>query len=110
MNDPQRMRLGDGDARLQNEVDGLLDRHRAALAHPRPEVSTLEKLHDHVWGAVGQGPHVEHASDVLAGDLDGCAGLPRKAGYRFLILHHGWKKEFDGDCGVELQVASGYDD
>ncbi len=49
---PSDVRVGDGLAGLQDEVDRLLDGQRAALLQPTPQVAALEVLHDHVRGAV----------------------------------------------------------
>ena len=52
VNDAERVRLGEGVAGLQHEVDGLLDRQRAPLLEPRGEVAALQVLHHHVGRAV----------------------------------------------------------
>ena len=78
VDDPERVRVGDGLAGLKDEVDGQLDGQGAPLLDPRREVAALEVLHDDVRRAVLQRADVEHASDVLALDLHGGSRLAQR--------------------------------
>ena len=75
VDDAERVRLGDGLARLEHELDGLLDRQRTRSARAAREVAPLQVLHHDVRSAGLQRPHVDDARDVLALDLDRRAGL-----------------------------------
>ena len=111
VHDAERVRLGDGLARLQHELGGLLHRQRAALARARPTRSRpCEVLHDHVRSAVVERAHVDDARHVLALDLHRRARLALEAGDGVAVLQHLGQQELDRHPLVELQVMGGDDD
>ena len=110
VHDPERVRLGQRLARLQHEIDGLLERQRATQPHPLGEVVTLEELHHHVRRAGIERTDVDHPRDVLARDLDGRARLAREALDRLGVAQRLREKELDRHLLVELQMKGGDDD
>jgi hypothetical protein len=82
VHDSERVRVGDGDTSLKDEIDGLFDGKGPTLFDPGVEIPALEVLHHHVRRAVGERAHVGHASDVLALDLYGGARLTSEPGDR----------------------------
>ena len=97
-------------ARLEDEVDRLLDGHRAPRLEPRREVAPLEVLHDHVRRAVLELPHVGHARDVLALDLDRRARLAEEARDGLALRSACGQEELERDPLVELEVVRRDDD
>ena len=110
VDDPQPVRVGDGLARLQDELDGLLDRKRPSLLKPRAEVAALQVLHHHVRSAGLQRPDVDDARHVLALDLDRRASFPREPRHGFGIAQRVGKQELDRHPLVELDVVGSDDD
>ncbi len=110
MDDAERMRLGEGFARLEDVLHRLRDWDLAALLHELGEVLSLEELHDHVGEARGERPDVEDSDDVLALHLHGGARLAREARLCLGQGGHIGAKELDRDGAVELQVAGDHDD
>jgi hypothetical protein len=86
MNDAERVRLGERLARLEHELERLVDGERAALRERVREVEPLEVLHHDVRRTVGQRPHVAHLRDVLALDARCGARFAHEARGRFLLL------------------------
>ena len=80
VDDAERVRVGDGDAGLEHELDRLLERERAALLEHGGEVAPLEVLHHHVRSAGLERADVEDAGHVLARDLHRGPGLAGEAG------------------------------
>jgi hypothetical protein len=60
------MGLPDRLARLQDVLDGLLDRQRTSAFEDRGQVRSAQVFHHHVRGAALQLAEVEHSRDVLA--------------------------------------------
>ena len=110
MDDPEPVRFGHGDARLEDELDGLGDGERSRLPEPYGEIAPVEELHDEIRSPRLERPDVDDPRDVLASDLHNRPGLAGEAGDGLLVFHHRREEEFDGDFGVELQVAGSDDD
>ncbi len=109
VNDAQRVRLGDGLAGLENELNGLFGRHHTALLEPGREVAALQVLHDHVRSTVLKVPNVDHTRDVLALDLDRGPGFPRETRHGFGVPEGLGQEELQRDFLVEMDVMSGDD-
>ena len=75
MDDAELVRLADRLARLEEVVDGLVDRQRAPRAEDLREVAAGEVLHHDVRRAVRERADLEDADDVLALNRCGGAGL-----------------------------------
>jgi hypothetical protein len=71
MDDAERVSFGDRLARLDHELDGLLDKQRAPGAQPVGEITPVEMLHHEVRRTVVEASNIEHARDVLTLDFDG---------------------------------------
>ena len=110
VDDAERVRVRDGLAGLEDEVDRLLDRQEATLLEPRREVESLEVVHHDVGTAVLQLPHVGHAGHVLSLDLGRRPGLLEKAADEDGLLEGLGQQELQRDPLVELEVMRGDDD
>ncbi len=102
MDDPERVRLGDGFASLQQESDCFVNRQRAAQAQDLTEIRALQVFHHHVGRAGFERPHVGHARDVLALNLHRRARLAREAQHGFPVLTHVRQQEFEREELSEL--------
>ncbi len=109
MNDPERVRLGDGFARLQHIVHGLLDGEATAGVELAREVAAGKELHHHEWRAVLQRADVEHPSDVLALDADGGFRFSKEPLDRLPMLAELGHQNLDRDALLELQMHRGHD-
>jgi hypothetical protein len=107
VHDAEHVGLGDGLARLQDVLHGILDGQRPLVRHDPREVAALQVLHDHVGRARFERPHVDDAGNVLALDLHRGAGLARETGDRLGVLEGIRNQELDGHPLVELQVRGG---
>ncbi len=105
VDDAQLVRLGDGLAGLEYEVDRLLHRQRTASPEPGVEVDAVEELHDHEGGPGLERAHVEHAGDVLVRDLCGRPRLTGETGESFLVSEHLRHEKLDGDLRLEPEVV-----
>jgi hypothetical protein len=63
MNDEVAVRVGDGVADVQKELQTILDRQRALVA-VGVKMGAVDVLHDQVWLAAFIEPSVEHPGDV----------------------------------------------
>ncbi len=110
MHDAERVRLGDGLARLQHVVAGDLDRQRSLAREHARQVRALEVLHDEVGQAGLQPAHVEHVGDVIAPELGHRARLAKEPLGNRCVLRERGMYELDGDELVELCVTGCDDD
>ncbi len=101
--DVVRVRLGDGLRRLEDQADGLAERHGPALLEVRREVDALEVRAREVEGAVGQRADVEDAGDVLGLELGEGARLSPEPVDLFLVAQGG-REDPHHDALVELGV------
>jgi hypothetical protein len=79
------------------------------LLKPRRQITAIQELHDHVGGTVLERPHVEHARDMLALDLDGGPRFPSKPADHVGVSQHGGQEELDRNLLVELQMGRSHD-
>jgi hypothetical protein len=104
VDDAERVRLGNGLASLQDEVDGLLVGERASSLNPGSEVFALQVIHHHVGGAGLKRADAEDASHVLALDLDRSSRFAREAVDRLAIFQHLGEEELDSDLLIEPDI------
>ena len=109
MDDAERVRLGDGLARLEHVVDRARHVERALFVDRLREVGALEVLHHHEGRAALERADIEHAGDVLALQLDGGPGLAREPADDLGVLEGIGEQELEGDELLELEVL-GRDD
>ncbi len=111
MDDAERVRLGDRVARLEDEVDRLLDAATAPVALSQPARSPPSRYSMTMYGApFSSVPTSMHARDVLALDLDRGARLAREAGDGLGVAERLGQEELEGDLLVELDVVRRDDD
>lgn len=110
MHDAELMRLADGLASLEDEVDRFRRRERTACLNELREVDALEILHhDERWCRASSTGDVEDANDVLVLDLRREPRLAQKP-FELLLIHPGGRmKHLHRDELVELQVSSAED-
>jgi len=109
VNDPERMRLGDGLARFEDVADRLLDGERAALIEHLREIGPLEVFHHHVRRAVVRAD-VEYACDVLAVNLHRGACFAGESLHDLGVRRDLGQQELERDLLIELLVGGGDDD
>ena len=110
MNDPVRVRLGDGLARLEDERRRHLDAQGPARRQDLAEVAALEELHHHVRRARIELSDVEHPRDVLALQLHGRPRLANESLRRVAADERVVAHELDRHELIELLVPGGDDD
>ena len=86
MDDPARMRLGDGLAGLDQQRAGERDGERPALVEANLEVGPFEQLHRQVRLAARRAPHVEDANHVRALEHGGDPRLPLEPRPRLVVM------------------------
>ena len=101
---PARVRFGDGVARLQHVVDGVLDVELRLAGEHLAQILAAQKLHDHVRQTRIEGAHVEDAHDVLALNGRGGAGLTDETRRRLVVVDHARHHQLDGHLLAEVDV------
>ena len=104
MDDAEGVRVGQGQAGLQDEIHCLLDGGGPAFLEPCGQVPAFEVLHDEVRGAARQSAHVVDAHHMLAGDP--CSGpcLTGETRDGLGVCHHLGEQDLDGDSRLEIDV------
>jgi hypothetical protein len=97
MNDADRVRLCDALARLEHQVDDDRGRLWPVVPEDLVEVVTLQILHHHERRAVGHGPDVDHARDVLVLQLDRRLRLAQEPRDGRRALRHLRQEDLDRD-------------
>jgi hypothetical protein len=110
VNDPERVRLPDGVARLEHQRHGVLGLERAVRTDDLPEIVPVEVLHDHVRGARLEPPDVVHLGDVLALQPRRRARLAEEPLDGPMVRERVGQQELDGEELAEIEVARGHDD
>jgi hypothetical protein len=109
VDDPERVGIGDGLARLQHEIDRQPRRQGPVRLEQRREVRALEVLHDDVRSPVVERADVEHARHVLAMDAHGRSRLAQEARDGVGVAQSLGQQKLEGYLGIELQVLRGED-
>jgi hypothetical protein len=99
VHDPVFVRLGDGVARLEHELDRELGREGSALDEDALEIPSLEELHHHEGEPVRQRPDVEDARGVTALQADGDPCFAQEAGTGVLLLPRALREKDLGATG-----------
>jgi len=87
MNDSDRVRLGNRVAGLDDDVDHLGGRKRAASTEDPREILAYEQLHDHIGRTVLEVTYVVHASNMVTEKRGGSARLPLETHHCGRIAH-----------------------
>jgi hypothetical protein len=98
------------DARLQDELNRLLDGQGSSLLQPRRQIPALEELHHHVRSTVIESADVEDPGYVLVLDLNSCSCLAGESRDGFRAGDQLGKQKLESHPTVELDVASRDDD
>jgi hypothetical protein len=106
MDDSESVRFGDRFARLQDEIDSLLDGEAPLLLQHGSEIGALQEFDHDVRSTSGQRPNVEIARHVLDVHLDSGARFSREAAHRVPVGEQAGPQELDRDPGIELKMMS----
>ena len=106
MDDIEAVRLVDGLAGLQDEVDGLLDGEGSVAPDPLRQIAAIEVLHDDVRHAILD-RDVAHSHDMLALDPNRRASFPHEAPQCLGMSRRLGGQKLDGDLLVEEHVVAG---
>ena len=109
MNDAGRVSAPERLAALDEDLDGLLQRHGAGAVNSRIEVLPAEKLHGDVRRPVVERPVVEHLDDVTRAQLGGRLRLGVEASERLGGADELPRDELDRDGLPEPRVGRGPD-
>jgi ADP-ribose pyrophosphatase YjhB (NUDIX family) len=110
MHDPERVRLRDTGACLQNVFDSIADRQRTMVTEHVREVAPGQVLHDEIGRAGRERPDVADVSDVLGLDPHRRSRLADEAPDGLGITRAARQEALHGVLLVELQMPHGDDD